>query len=535
MDLGLGEKLRRNTRSSIFVSLFDRAIRFLMVPIIIGYVGYQGYGLIGLAFKFLGFFTIYNMGVNVAYTKYTAECYVSGDHERLNRILSTGNALGILVAIATMLVAVVFLEPLLAVLNLDRSSVESLAYYEDAKVLVLCVAVVSGVTLAFGIYRAALGGIQRIDLINYNYTVLTIVEFVFVYLMLRLGFGVRTVVLAYAGKAILSTVVFALYLRHYLPELSVNPLRAQLRYVWEIFSVGGKMHIAGLFGLLVSSVDALLIQRYQGLAFVGAYLIARNLSEKLQGPLRGFFGVLAPASADLHARRDYDRISRLFITSLRITAIAAVFIYGYIAINSDLLAMAYLGTADSENMMLVAKALPLLSVAFLIHTLTGPGSAMLRGIARPWLEMSYQILTIVVAVVLLSITERLGGGEAVVYMFPLALLLASLYFIAVSNKYFRIHWVEPFRSVGLLMLLSPVLTWALRWVWNRLPLGLEEGRLSSLFAFVGMGCVYAVLYAFGVWFLPGLDQGEKEQLLIMVPYGKRVKTWFARPKHVSVP
>src|SRR5690606_41693810 len=55
-------------------------------------------------------------------------------------------------------------------------------------------------------------------------------------LLLYFGFGIRTLVFVYCLSGIGSLLIVGLYVRKYLPEVHINPFRARIHAIPEIFS-----------------------------------------------------------------------------------------------------------------------------------------------------------------------------------------------------------------------------------------------------------------------------------------------------------
>lgn len=506
----LGDNLRVNTRTSVVLWTIQQTLKFLLVPIIVAWISKKGYAIVVLAFSIMGYFTVHNFGLNAAFIKYTAECHAQRDYMRLSRLLSTGTAVGALISLVVLVAALGCTNRIVGFFDIEP------AYRSDAQFVVACIAFVSFFTMIFGVFRATLVGLQRIDVTNRCSLAFSFVEFVGVALALRLGYGVRGVVGVYSVTIVAPLLVMAWFVQRYLPEVRITPLRASRDGVRSIVSLGGRMQLLGIVALLMSNLDKLTFTKYQGLAFAGAYALSRNLIDRVQGLPKQGFGALMAASADLHSREDRAKLSELFGASLRVTAVVSAYLFGFLAMNGDMIIRAYVGDAEYDARS--SLALQFLCAAVFIHTLTGPGTSMLRGAGKPLIEMLYQGLTVALFLMLFGMARAVGNENLIILCFPTSLALASLGFLVLANRHFKAPVLCPFTTVLVPITAGPVAAALIRWAWDSLPLRLSVTRWTCLLAVVCMGAVYTAVFAAVAWWGPGLTRRDKKQLLRFVPF-----------------
>lgn len=518
MEKSLGHKIRRNARASVVAWAVHQGSKFFLVPIIIHFINYDGYALISFAFIMMTYFTLQNFGITNAFVNYTADCYVTRDFNRLNRLLSTGMAVCLILAVVTLAAIWGFTDLIIRYFAIDASRIE------DARYVVRCIGVISAATIVFGLYRAALTGIQRIDRITMTHMAFSVFEFVSIAFILYLGRGVRAVMTVYTASQLGFLFFVALQTKWLMPELRVNPFRAERASIRPIVSLGGRMQLLGITAVVLSTMDGLAVTKYEGLAFAGVYLVARRLLQRLQAlPAQGF-GPLMPASADLHSREDFQKLSQVFSSAMRILAVGSAFMFAFIAVNGDLVVKGYIGPDKSDPRTIFV--LGFLCVSTFLHILTGPGSSMLRGAGKPFLEMAYQILAIPIYFALFNIAQRMQNEHLILLSFPIALSFASFVFIMLSNRYFKAPLLCPFSSTMALLVAAPLLAWLIRRGWQMVPLDLPATRWAAVLEVGVLGTLYTILFGLAAWFLPGLTVADKDQLIRFVPMGRRIAGLF---------
>ncbi len=111
----LGPTIARNTIFGLVATLTYVATRLITVPIVIRYLGLDGYGIWSIIMVTAAYMRMGSAGVKCAFQKYVAEATGTGDYERANRLISTGTALMFVVS-ALAVTPIYFFSTQLAVL-----------------------------------------------------------------------------------------------------------------------------------------------------------------------------------------------------------------------------------------------------------------------------------------------------------------------------------------------------------------------------------------------------------------------------------
>lgn len=77
-----------NTASSFAFRAFSLVLSFVAVPVLVGTVGADGFGLILLALSVMGYFNLLNAGVPASTVKYIAEFEAKGDRAMVDRVIA---------------------------------------------------------------------------------------------------------------------------------------------------------------------------------------------------------------------------------------------------------------------------------------------------------------------------------------------------------------------------------------------------------------------------------------------------------------
>lgn len=514
-----GDKLRRNARASMFTWIWGQGLNFVRMMVIIAFLDTDGYGLWVFAFSIISYFVFYNFGIANALIKYTADYHARQDYKGLGELLSTALAITTSMGALVAVILWTFSEQAVGFFNMEE------AHAADARFVVLGIGVITAFTMALDVYPAILVGIQRLDVKNYCRVGVMTIEFAVAVVLLTQGYGIRMLVVVYGAGVVLSTIIMAGFVRHYLPELRLNLFRPRWIRFKELLALGGAMQALGTVSILVAQLDIILFMRFGGPAFVGAYGAAQRFAQRAQGPALQAFGALAPASADLIARKEFEKLAEVYAAAMRLCAIGGAFLFGYIALHADFVMHFVMGAKYDE---LSTFALTWLCLGYFIHTLTGPGSSMLRGAGKPLREILYQLLTAAVFCALYFFLATPGNDHAMIAAWPAALGIASAAFIVLANRYFHVNAATPCRQTFLLLLAAPGFAALIRAAWDFLAPFDTESRWTALAAIALTGAVYAPLFAAAAFLAPGLTPNDRLQLLRVMPGGLRLaEKWRA--------
>ena len=525
-DESVSGKVRRNTRWQILAYAVSEGTRFLLVPVVIEFIALEGYSLVRIAYTFYGFFAVYSFGIHGAYVKYTADYYRRGEYAQLNGLLSVGVLLCVVFGAITVSLVAWQREWIAHVMKPDAQDPETVEF------MIVYVAALAAICVVFGVYRAVLTGLQRMDATNLCVIVFNFVQVFVVLGLLFAGYGVRMVITVYgvalAGPLVLMMVV----VWRVAPEIRLRPWAIRRDSWAPMLSLGGRMQVLGMVALAAVSIDAVVLFRYLPEAFVGAYLVARQFASRIQTiPMLGF-GALVPAGADLLARNAHDTVNAVYRTTQRITLVITAYLFIFLIVNGDLLLVAYLGPAQYSD--IAWRTLLALCLASTIHTVTGPGSSLLRGAGKPELEIVYQTLTVVLfsgfiyvalhyqATIPAADDQRAEWG--LLLSMPVALAIASAVFLVLSNRRFGSPWWFPFNTTLLPIIGGLAVAGILRAVVEFAPISPAENRWVALPVVGVLGVLYSVAFAALAWYLPGLTSEDKNQVVRLVPIGASLRT-----------
>ena len=509
----LGEKLLRNTQVSMLAWVWGTVMNFVRMMVLIKFLERAEYGLWIIAFVFMSYFVVYNFGMANTFIKYTAECNSTKDYKRLSHLLSTGMSISLLLAGAIMVVLLFFTDAAISFFNINMEN------SEDSRLIILGVGLTTALNIGFSVYNGALIGIHRMDIKNWIRVGVLTVEIIILAILLNLGFGLHMVMYLYITGVVVTLLPSGYFVHKYLPDVHINPLQARVSHLRDVVALGGKMQLLGIVAMFVTTLDVVVFAKYGGAAFIGVYGAAKGFAKRAQGAAQQGFGALAPASADLIAQKEFRQLGGIYLMAQRFTAVGCGWIFAYLIVNPDIIMLSVMGDKIHETAIF---SLSVLSAGYWIHSLTGPGSSMLRGAGMPFREMLYQVLTAVFFLGLYLWFRQYDNPLYIIASWPVARGTASLIFVAMTNHFFKTPLLTPFAQTFSIIIGTLALAYAVRFGWDLLPFGIPTTRWPAFALVLGMGIVYSMLFFVLAWRLPGLTPSDKERILKFAPIGRRL-------------
>jgi len=103
------------------------ATRFVTVPIVIGYLGLDGYGIWSIIMTISMCMRFGSAGIKSAFQKYVAEATGNGDFEKVNKLLSTGTAGMLMLSIVALIPLAIFSRDLARLVGVSDNFLDQTA------------------------------------------------------------------------------------------------------------------------------------------------------------------------------------------------------------------------------------------------------------------------------------------------------------------------------------------------------------------------------------------------------------------------
>lgn len=505
--------LGRSSITTGLVQLWRIASRLVLTPIIIGTLGWAGYGAWTLVFSVAAYVQMTNASFGLAYTKFTAECVRHRRYDELTHIIGSGmTAVGSIAALGLM-AAWLFGEPLLRWLEVPGPLVADTAL---ALVIVLGVLVLR---MTVGCTLEILGGLQRLDLTQRLNALAYLIEFlVTVPLLLwgpgRLGGIVGLAVGHATGQAVANLAAYSM-VRMRLPQVRISPRYVSREGMRAVLSVGGRFQLLWAVNTIVMQGVKFLIAKLVGVEAVAVYDLADKLINLGKTASEAVIAPLMPAFASLQAGGERLREKVLFLKGSKADALMGGASFTFLALFAPSILLLWTG-APGEQIEAAAWTLRVLAVGEASLLLTSVVSSSLRAQGRVRLEFTWAMLTTGIIVVLLLPLAPVWGYAGMIVARLLGQLCGTVWYLRAYFRFAELGFGEYLRGtriprlVAILAVLGGGLWLAHRLLPPLVPPGLSP-RAGAAVEVLVWGVPYVALLGVAVWRLY-LQADDREQV-----------------------
>ncbi len=377
-----GKILARNTILNFIGQVIPLLVGVITIPFIIRGLGIERFGLLSLAWVVLGYFTIFDLGMGRATTKFVAEALGKGEEDQVPRLVWTAVTVQAILGIVGALV-LFGITPLLVerILNIPTELVG------EAKFTFYLLALSVPVVLVSGSFRGVLEAAQRFELVNAVKCPTSILTFLLPLVGLLLGFrlpGIVVLILVARFGALLTFVV--MYLRIFPRSRKYSGFFALFA---QLFAYGGWVTVTNIIGPILVYLDRFLIGSILSMVAVTYYSAPYEAVTRLWIIPASLTMTLFPAFSTLEGTKDRQRLSSLFAHSVKYTLLVLGPIVLVIGLFAKEILQIWLGFDFAIKSTMV---LQILAFGVLVNSLAHIPFAFLQGIGRPDLPAKFHLL-----------------------------------------------------------------------------------------------------------------------------------------------
>ena len=446
--------LARNGLLNFITGLTYSICGVLVMHIVIRYLGVQRFGIFSLSWVVLGYFTLFDLGLSRATTKFVAEAIGREEREHISGFLWPTvifqSVLGLIGAIFLSLITPFLVE---RVLNIP------LEFINEAKSIFQLVAFSIPVVMLSSSFRGVLEAEQRFDLINAVNMPLGIATFILPLVGVFLGFSLWGIALQLLLIKVASFLAW-LFICGQRFHIFKHRVIFKRETITRLFSFGGWITVSALVIPVLVSSERFFIGILSTLANVTYYTAPYEVTARLWVIPGSLSVILFPAFSLLHGKNAYEHMNTIFRRSTKYFIIfigLAVVIMAFFA--QDILRI-WLGGDFAQKSTLVFQ---ILLISLLVSSLANIPYSLIHGIGRPDIMAKLNIIELLIYLPFVFFMVKIWGinGAAIACIVRTSLDMVIFFFV--SCKLNKINMLSFFKST----LLNPIL---------------------NLVVFVSMGC-----------------------------------------------
>lgn len=405
------KKVLQGTVIVFVMSLFSSVFAYLLRVVLARNLSQAEYGLVYSILALFGFFAIFqHMGLNEALIKYIAEFNVKKQFQKIKSAI-------LFVLGFQFLTAAIF--GLLGVFLADWLAAN---YFHDPEAAFLTKIFAISIFLSPTdvLFSVVFQAFQRMDL----HSLVKFLRMGFVllatFVLLRLGFGIVSPMLAYVLVYIFNFVYYPLFTKKVFPEFNQLKFQFDSPLFRKLFAFGIPVIITSFAGLVITYTDTIMITYFRGLEEVALYNASLPTAKLLWMISESLIIVLFPLSTELWLKnkaylRDGLQLVYKYTLLVVLPAAGVLFVFPETALS----------LLFGQNYVSASFALQVLSVGAVILTLANINTTVLSGIGKPKLNSKIivfaSVFNIVGNLILIPFFGYVGGAVSTILAFIIIL------------------------------------------------------------------------------------------------------------------
>ncbi len=415
-----GSLLMQNTILNFFGQLMPVLVGAVAIPYTVHGLGIERFGVLSLAWVVLGYFSLFDIGLGRASTKFVAEALGRDQVEQIPTIVWSALATQLLLG-GVGSVAMIRATPLLVgqILRVPRDLIPE----AEAAFFVLSVSI--PIVLCTANLRGVLQAAQRFDLGNAVQVPASSLSFLLPAVGVALGLGLPAIVLLLLIARIATAVVYLILCFLVFPVLKVLALNTAL--IRTLIIYGGWVTVANLIIPVMVYLDRFVIASLLSVSDLGYYSPPYEAVSRLLIVPSSLLVVLFPAFSMISTYQSKHDLGTLLFRSMKLLIVVmGLATLGVVMFARDFLYL-WLG---SEFAMKSTAVLQILAIGILFNALAQVPAEMLDAVGRPDLRAKIFIglvpLNIFMVLWLISDFGIIGAATAWTARAAMELLVFSI-------------------------------------------------------------------------------------------------------------
>jgi O-antigen/teichoic acid export membrane protein len=418
-----GRLVARNTLFNLIGQLVPLCVGVASIPYVIRGLGTERFGILSLAWVILGYFTVFDLGLGGATTKYVAEALGRGEEDRVPVLVWTTVIIQLILGFLSVAV-LVFMTPLLV----ERILAIPPALTAEAKGMFQLLALSIPPVLVSGSFSGVLQAAQRFDLLNAVRIPSSSLTFLLPLVCLILGFELLGIVaLILVSRVIVLLTLIAIVLRIF-PK--VRHPSVSFALFPRLFTFGGWVMVSSIVGPLLVYLDRFLIGAFISIADVAYYTAPFEVVTRLGIIPASFAIALFPAFSTLGSTHR-ENLQKLYIRSTKHLFLILGPVIMVLIIFSSTLLQLWLGEEFVYQSTSVFQVLLLGALFALLAPVPG---GLIQGLGRPDLVSKLYLLYLPLNAVVVWLFVKNFGIIGAAASFALRALIETTILFMISSR-----------------------------------------------------------------------------------------------------
>lgn len=310
-------KLVRGSGSRVVNLLLATLVGFLLTPFIVHSLGAEQYGLWALAYAFIGYYSLLDLGMSAAVFTHISYAMGQGDHDEAARIYSTGLAVfgssGLVLGLVTLVIAG-------CVARFSHTHSSLLAE------VILIIGLLAASSFPMRVPYGTLNAGAHFDITSGLMTLVTILRAIGTIVVLELHHGILGLAVVNVLAGLPSNVLAIYAVKRKYPFLRVLRPKFERRTGSKLIKFGFPVIFGQLADRVRMQTDSLTVSFFLGVIVLAHYNIATTLVMYYMDGILAIIGVLAPVLTMQQSRKDADGVRQSILMGTRLGTCTAGFV-----------------------------------------------------------------------------------------------------------------------------------------------------------------------------------------------------------------
>ncbi len=359
--------------SSTLGFILPMAVVFITTPLLLHALGEAAYGIQALAGIIVGYFAIFDMGLDLPIIKFLAEYHAKKDTTSTNRLLSSTLSLYL------------FIGLLGAIITFAGSSFLARSVFkvpDNQVVSAIWVFRIAGLGFIFSLLmswgRALAVGLERLEVSSGISGMATVIGAILGLVVVYSGFGVVGYVLTRVVITAVAGLVYIGVAKRLLPDLCIH-FGLELNIVRRLSPFVGYGMVYRASNAFFSRIDQVILGAWISVAQAGIYALPSSIVPLVVQLIASMIALFVPLTSQLHGAKQVDYLRQIYIRYARFTAAATTMCFVPLMIFSDQFMSLWVGASIAQAtrgvflFLLIAGYIGTLATILLVNALIGLG------------------------------------------------------------------------------------------------------------------------------------------------------------------
>ena len=369
--------LARNALFSSFSWMASVVSNLLTIPIMVYFLGREGYGVYALLTGLFGYFSLMDLGMGQGVVKYVSQYSGMNDPVAMNHLINASLLAQLGLGSLGVILLWTFNEAIVDLLNVSE------ALRPDARTGLYVSSVGFLVTMLMANYSNALQGLQCYDLVGKANLILSLSTTLATIIALVLGVGLTEIIWISLAGTVSTSIVLVLLLKRAFPKYRFS-WKVPFDYLKLLTTFGNYMLISRVAHILNTYFVRYIVAVFLGPAAVTLVLVPTKLLSFLQGGINSLAAVVLPFASRYISQDHTEEFRLVYLRASKVLTSLFLPLFIYLIVYSKEILTIWMGPDFAEDAWIVQVLLGftyLLSAFTILPTNTILGIGQLKVVA----------------------------------------------------------------------------------------------------------------------------------------------------------